>query len=173
MFILLLIKDRIAVDKCEIETDVGWYIIDMINSFRSFKWNEERCLRDSLRHAVSRSASFAAGLVVLCIVSALKYLTNLVARRKIYSRGGVGAVSGRNGNLLTTIDQPGCTHTLSYTDFNEAAARKVSNYINESLTRPPFYSSTTTLKIITNAISDNVKGLHIKIGRLSESLYRN
>jgi len=86
----------------------------------------------------------------------------------------VGAASERNGNLLTTIDQLGHTHTLSYTDFNEAATRKVSNYINESLARPPFYSSTTTVKIITNAISDNVKCLDIKIAYADpELLYRD
>jgi len=46
----------------------------------------------------------------------------------------------------------------------------VSNYINESLARPPFYSSTTTVKIITNAISDNVKCLDIKIAHADHEL---
>jgi len=135
----------------------------MINSFRSFQWNEEVLKRVFLRYTPNQL--FLLRACRTCMVSALRYLKNLVARRKKSIPGGVGAVSERNGNLLTTIDQPGCTHMLSYTDFNEAAARKVSNYINESLTRPPFYSSITTLKIITNAISDNVKRLHIKIGR--------
>jgi len=115
--------------------------------------------------------------------SAVSFVTELIAlydecTLKISSPGeksipgGVGTASGRNGNLLTAIDQPERTHTLSYTDFNEAVPRKVSNYINESLTRPSFYSSTTTAKIITTAINDNAKQSYIKIARAdSELLY--
>lgn len=39
--------------------------------------------------------------------------------------------------------------------------RKVSNYINESLTRSSFYSFTTTAKIITTAINNNAKQSYI------------
>lgn len=50
----------------------------------------------------------------------------------------------------------------------------MSNYINESLTRPPFYSSTTMVKIITSAINDNVRRSDIKIARVDfELLYHD